>query len=150
MHNLGVIIHTILQCLCPKATAWNEFSSAMASAIICLATNQKFNFSKFSFEGMIRNLDNVSRKFLMYPSEKGEGVNAASEEVSTAKLVSTAYDKGKGIMIEEPVKSIKKKDQISFDEEVALKLQAEFDEEERLAREKVEKEKEANIALIKE
>ncbi|GJV73050.1 hypothetical protein Tco_1493045 [Tanacetum coccineum] len=60
------LIHTILQCLSPKTTAWNEFSSTMASAIICLATNQKFNFSKFIFEGMIRNLDNVSGKFLMY------------------------------------------------------------------------------------
>ncbi|GJT30371.1 putative ribonuclease H-like domain-containing protein [Tanacetum coccineum] len=28
----------------PKTTAWNEFSSTIASAIICLATNQKFNF----------------------------------------------------------------------------------------------------------
>ncbi|GKE81884.1 hypothetical protein Tco_1551884, partial [Tanacetum coccineum] len=36
------------------------------------------------------------------------------------------------------------------DEEVASKLQAEFDEEERLAREKAKKEKEANIALIEE
>ncbi|GJX39298.1 hypothetical protein Tco_0252601 [Tanacetum coccineum] len=53
-------------------------------------------------------------------------------------------------MIEEPVKPMKKKDLIRLDEEVALKLQAEFDEEERLAREKVEKEKEANIALIEE
>ncbi|GJV54259.1 hypothetical protein Tco_1450000 [Tanacetum coccineum] len=43
---------------------------------------------------------------------------------------------------------MKKKDLIRLDEEVALKLQAEFDEEERLAREKAEKEKEANIALI--
>ncbi|GJU26135.1 hypothetical protein Tco_1164756 [Tanacetum coccineum] len=51
----------------PKTTAWNEFSSTMASAIICLATNQKFNFSKFIFESMIRNLDNLSGKFLMYP-----------------------------------------------------------------------------------
>ncbi|GJZ58186.1 hypothetical protein Tco_0613680, partial [Tanacetum coccineum] len=34
----------------PMNTAWNEFSSTMASAIICLATNQKFNFSKFIFE----------------------------------------------------------------------------------------------------
>nr|GEW38445.1 uncharacterized mitochondrial protein AtMg00810-like [Tanacetum cinerariifolium] len=39
----------------------------MASAIICLATNQKFNFSKWIFDSMIRNLDNVSGKFLMYP-----------------------------------------------------------------------------------
>ncbi|GJV83840.1 uncharacterized mitochondrial protein-like protein [Tanacetum coccineum] len=50
----------------PKTTAWNEFSSTMASVIICLATNQKFNFSKFIFETMVKNLDNVG-KFLMYP-----------------------------------------------------------------------------------
>ncbi|GJT59126.1 hypothetical protein Tco_1002659 [Tanacetum coccineum] len=49
-----------------KTTTWNEFSSTMASAIICLAINQKFNFSKFIFEIMLKNLDNVG-KFLMYP-----------------------------------------------------------------------------------
>ncbi|GKD87178.1 hypothetical protein Tco_1358332, partial [Tanacetum coccineum] len=50
-----------------KNTAWNEFSSTIASAIICLATNQKFNFLKYIFESMVRNLDIVSGKFLMYP-----------------------------------------------------------------------------------
>ncbi|GKD24506.1 hypothetical protein Tco_1230720, partial [Tanacetum coccineum] len=49
-----------------KTTAWNEFSSTMASVIICLATNQKFNFSKYIFESMVKNLGNVSSKFLMY------------------------------------------------------------------------------------
>ncbi|GJW18835.1 putative ribonuclease H-like domain-containing protein [Tanacetum coccineum] len=48
-----------------KTTAWNKFSSTMASAIICLATNKKFNFSKYIFESMVKNLDNAS-KFLMY------------------------------------------------------------------------------------
>nr|GFD38930.1 hypothetical protein [Tanacetum cinerariifolium] len=52
-----------------------------------------------------------------------------------------SQDKGKGIRIEEPVKP-KKKDQIRLDEEAAKKLQAEFDEEERLAREKLRKKKE--------
>nr|GEU51284.1 hypothetical protein [Tanacetum cinerariifolium] len=51
----------------PKTTAWNEFSSNVASAIICLATNQKLNFSKWIFDSMIRNLDNMSGKFWMYP-----------------------------------------------------------------------------------
>ncbi|GJW62077.1 uncharacterized mitochondrial protein-like protein [Tanacetum coccineum] len=41
-----------------KTTAWNEFSITMASAIICLATNQKFNISKCIFECMVKNLDN--------------------------------------------------------------------------------------------
>ncbi|GJR24819.1 putative ribonuclease H-like domain-containing protein [Tanacetum coccineum] len=60
-------IHTILQCLSAKTNAWNEFSCTMASAIICLAINQKFNFSKYIFENMVKNLENVSGKFLMYP-----------------------------------------------------------------------------------
>ncbi|GJT04069.1 retrovirus-related pol polyprotein from transposon TNT 1-94 [Tanacetum coccineum] len=62
-------IRTILQCLSAKTTAWNEFSSTMASAIICLATNQKFNFSKYIFESMVKNLDNAG-KFLMYPRSR--------------------------------------------------------------------------------
>ncbi|GKB08456.1 hypothetical protein Tco_0836740, partial [Tanacetum coccineum] len=53
-----------------KTTAWNEFSSTMASAIICLAINQKFNFSKYIFESMVKNLENVSGKFLMYPRSR--------------------------------------------------------------------------------
>ncbi|GKB47721.1 hypothetical protein Tco_0898474 [Tanacetum coccineum] len=60
------LIYTILQCLSAKTTAWNEFSSTMAFVIICLATNQKFNFSKYIFESMVKNLDNIG-KFLMYP-----------------------------------------------------------------------------------
>ncbi|GJY68652.1 putative ribonuclease H-like domain-containing protein [Tanacetum coccineum] len=54
-------------------------------------------------------------------------------------------DKGKGIMVKEPKKPMKKKELIRLDEEIASKLQAEFDEEVRLAREKAEKEEEANI-----
>ncbi|GJZ99888.1 putative ribonuclease H-like domain-containing protein [Tanacetum coccineum] len=59
-------IHTILQCLCAKTKSWNEFSSTMASAIICLATNKKFNLSKYIFDNMVKNLDG-GVKFLMYP-----------------------------------------------------------------------------------
>nr|GEV11581.1 hypothetical protein [Tanacetum cinerariifolium] len=55
--------------------------------------------------------------------------------------------KSKRILIQ-PLKPMKRKDQIRLDEEAALKLQAAFDEEERLAREKAEKVEEANIALI--
>nr|GFC79785.1 hypothetical protein [Tanacetum cinerariifolium] len=40
------LIYTILQCMSAKKTSWNEFSSSMASAIICLSSGRKFNFSK--------------------------------------------------------------------------------------------------------
>ncbi|GJY08129.1 hypothetical protein Tco_0375183 [Tanacetum coccineum] len=44
------LIHSILHCLSSKSTAWNEFSTNIASAVICLANNQKFNFSKLIFD----------------------------------------------------------------------------------------------------
>ncbi|GJV96272.1 putative ribonuclease H-like domain-containing protein [Tanacetum coccineum] len=78
-----------------------------------------------------------------------KGLYTEPMKSTTTKSTSTislqqSQDKGKGILIE-PVEPIKKKDLIRLDEEVALKLQAEFDEEERLAREKAEKVEEANI-----
>nr|GEU49258.1 hypothetical protein [Tanacetum cinerariifolium] len=58
------LIHTILHYISSKLTAWNAFSINLALAFICLANGQTFNFSKFIFDGMLRNLD--SKKFLMY------------------------------------------------------------------------------------
>ncbi|GJY15661.1 hypothetical protein Tco_0386083 [Tanacetum coccineum] len=75
---------------------------------------------------------------------KGILLQEPSESRTTTTTI-PSKDKGKGIMAEEPLK-IKKKDQISFDEQEAIRLQAEFDEEVRLAMEKVK----ANVALIEE
>ncbi|GJV26175.1 hypothetical protein Tco_1378870 [Tanacetum coccineum] len=74
--------------------------------------------------------------------EPGESTKTKSSQLSSQQ----SQDKGKGIWIE-PVKPMKMKDQIRLDKETALNLQAEFNEE-RLVREKVEKEEEVNIALI--
>ncbi|GJZ69843.1 hypothetical protein Tco_0633393 [Tanacetum coccineum] len=43
----------------PTKTVWEQFSSNIATAIICLATNRTFNFSKMIFEGMVKNLDSL-------------------------------------------------------------------------------------------
>nr|GEY64450.1 hypothetical protein [Tanacetum cinerariifolium] len=59
-------IHTILHSLSAKRTSWNEFNSAMASALICLSSGQRFNFSNYIFESLVRNVDSSS-KFYMYP-----------------------------------------------------------------------------------
>nr|GFB47724.1 hypothetical protein [Tanacetum cinerariifolium] len=47
------LIRTILQSLSAKRTSWNEFSTAMASTVICLSKGQKLNFSK-----RVENLEN--------------------------------------------------------------------------------------------
>ncbi|GJR97329.1 putative ribonuclease H-like domain-containing protein [Tanacetum coccineum] len=49
----------------PKTTAWEQFSSNIATAIIFLATNRTSNFSKMIFDAMVKNLDST-HKFLMY------------------------------------------------------------------------------------
>nr|GEV97627.1 retrovirus-related Pol polyprotein from transposon TNT 1-94 [Tanacetum cinerariifolium] len=51
-HQWKYLIHTIIQCLSPKSTGFNEFSSNIATAVICLATNRVYNFLKMIFDGM--------------------------------------------------------------------------------------------------
>nr|GEU57136.1 hypothetical protein [Tanacetum cinerariifolium] len=81
------------------------------------------------------------------PKAKRVVIQEPSESTTTIPK-QQSQNKRKRIMIEEPVKP-KKKDQIRIDEKAANRLQAEFDEEERLAREISKKEQEANIELIK-
>ncbi|GKC58229.1 hypothetical protein Tco_1085827, partial [Tanacetum coccineum] len=59
-------IFTELERMGAKTTAWNEFSSTMASVVICLATNQNINFFKYIFDNMVKHLEG-GVKFLMYP-----------------------------------------------------------------------------------
>nr|GEX41591.1 hypothetical protein [Tanacetum cinerariifolium] len=48
------LIHTILQCMSAKRTSWNEFSSSMASTVICLSSGKGFfRVETPLFEGMI-------------------------------------------------------------------------------------------------
>ncbi|GJT79853.1 hypothetical protein Tco_1054195 [Tanacetum coccineum] len=80
------------------------------------------------------------------PKVKGVMIQEPSKFTTTTPAASKPLqDKGKAKMIEsdEPLK-MKPKDQVLFDEQEAIRLQAQFDEEERIA---IEKE-EANAALI--
>nr|GEY98861.1 hypothetical protein [Tanacetum cinerariifolium] len=60
------LIHAILKCLSAKTTSWNEFSITMASAIICHATNQKFNFSRYILLSLVKNIE-AGVPFFMFP-----------------------------------------------------------------------------------
>nr|GEZ89436.1 ribonuclease H-like domain, reverse transcriptase, RNA-dependent DNA polymerase [Tanacetum cinerariifolium] len=58
-------IHTILQSLSAKRTSWNKFSTAMASVVICLSKGQRFNFSKYIFDSLVRNVDSSSKFYMV-------------------------------------------------------------------------------------
>ncbi|GKD60220.1 hypothetical protein Tco_1297729 [Tanacetum coccineum] len=66
----------------------------MASAIIYLATNQKFNFSKYIFDNMMKNLEG-GVKFLMYPKFVQVFLDKQVEGMSTHKgiYVTPSYTK---------------------------------------------------------
>ncbi|GKA65878.1 hypothetical protein Tco_0765585 [Tanacetum coccineum] len=81
------------------------------------------------------------------PKAKGIILQELGESTTTTTISSKglSQDKGKGVLVE-PEKPLKKQDQFKLDEEMTLKLQAEIDEEERIARAEEEKIDEANIA----
>ncbi|GJU07867.1 hypothetical protein Tco_1124297 [Tanacetum coccineum] len=85
------------------------------------------------FENVSMKLQELMELYTNLQKKKDDDVqvNTATTTVSTASTTTTTIpskDKGKGIMVEEPLK-MKKKDQISFDEQEAIRLQAKFNEE---------------------
>ncbi|GKA66734.1 hypothetical protein Tco_0766542, partial [Tanacetum coccineum] len=81
-----------------------------------------------------------TKGLVIHEQEKAPTLIVSLQQPSQVNI----QDKGKANMIEpEPVKKLSKKDQLKLDEEVAQRLQVEFDKQERIEREKAE----ANIAL---
>ncbi|GJW53999.1 hypothetical protein Tco_0098084 [Tanacetum coccineum] len=165
-----------------KTTAWNEFSSTMASAIICLATNQKFILSKHIFDAMAKHLEGGVKFLIEDASNKRRSIEDIDKDVEVSlgdetqgrsddsEMFDTNTLIGNEVFVENDMiekdqdgdvhrsrqaedsmnqVSLKKKDQIALDKEIARNLeaqiQAELIEEEWLAR---KKEEEDNIALI--
>ncbi|GJS37630.1 hypothetical protein Tco_0536012 [Tanacetum coccineum] len=111
-------------------------------------TQERYGDDEMCDTGVLNDDEVLAKPEVTIKDAKGpvihEEVQATTPTVSSQQPSHVkAQDKGKWIMVEEPMK-MKKKDQISLDEELAFKLQAE-EEEERLAREKAQREEEANI-----
>ncbi|GJV87923.1 hypothetical protein Tco_1531861, partial [Tanacetum coccineum] len=104
-------------------------------------------------EDMFRVNDLEDDKVVVESEVADKDVNLSIDEVTLAQALATlksAEVQEKGDVIKEPSVPVSaastKKELLKLDEELAFKLQAEEDEEERIAREKAQKFKEANIA----
>ncbi|GJY57064.1 uncharacterized mitochondrial protein-like protein [Tanacetum coccineum] len=126
-----------------KSTAWNEFSSTMDSTIICLATNQKLNLSKYIFDAMIPIIAQPS-------SSRPQKKQSRRKQRKETKVLD--LEKAKDAQAKEIV-GLKKRmiygDEVIVDMAVGEKQEksAKIDEREK-KRNGEEKEEEANIALI--
>nr|GEX80411.1 reverse transcriptase domain-containing protein [Tanacetum cinerariifolium] len=148
------LIHTILQCLSVKTTSWNKFSSTVASTIIFLATNQKFNFSRYLLLSLVKNIE-AGVPFYKFP--RVGIVKAAklfTEVVTTAEPTTvaaqvpkaSALKRRRSVVIQDPeekaasvivhtdVKSKDKGKGILIEEPKPLKYQAQIKQDEAFAR----------------
>ncbi|GJT17480.1 hypothetical protein Tco_0876186 [Tanacetum coccineum] len=81
----------------PKSTSWEQFGTNIASALVGLATNQKFNFSLMIMNGMLGHISNGT-PFLMYPrfiqlflNKQLEGVARPQDFIPSVTLPSKIF-----------------------------------------------------------
>ncbi|GJZ02576.1 hypothetical protein Tco_0520537 [Tanacetum coccineum] len=91
------LVHVLLHCLSPKSTSWEQFGTNIASALVGLATNQKFNFSLMILTGMLGHISNGT-PFLMYPrfvqlflNKQLEGVDRPQDFIPSVSLPSKVF-----------------------------------------------------------
>nr|GEX66272.1 zinc finger, CCHC-type [Tanacetum cinerariifolium] len=78
------LIHTILQCMRAKRTSWNEFSSSMASAVICLSTGDLSTYTtKYASPALnqkiFANMRRVGKRFSGVETPFFEGILVEQE-----------------------------------------------------------------------
>nr|GFA38954.1 synaptobrevin, longin-like domain protein [Tanacetum cinerariifolium] len=74
-----------------KTTSWNEFNSTMPSAIICLATNQKFNFSRYILLSLINNIE-AGVPFFMFPRKHTQESKVPSTESLAEQTLPSSFN----------------------------------------------------------
>ncbi|GJU25030.1 putative ribonuclease H-like domain-containing protein [Tanacetum coccineum] len=89
---LKYLVHVLtFTVLSPKSTSWEQFGTNIASALVGLATNQKFNFSLMIMNGMLGHIAN-GKPFLISPRDaQGTPIQSAAQDSS---LQGTADSQG--------------------------------------------------------
>nr|GEU87290.1 hypothetical protein [Tanacetum cinerariifolium] len=80
------LIHTILQCISAKRTSWNEFSSSMASTVICLSSGD------LSTHTTKYNLPTLTKKVYENMRRVGKGFYGVETPLFEAMLVEHESD----------------------------------------------------------
>ncbi|GJW39292.1 hypothetical protein Tco_0065137 [Tanacetum coccineum] len=81
-----------------KSTAWNEFGTNIASAVICLAKKQKFNFSKLVFDVFNDEYDTPSHTKNVFANmrRKGKDFSRIVTPLFTTMLIQSQAVEGEG------------------------------------------------------
>nr|GEZ57348.1 xylulose kinase-1 [Tanacetum cinerariifolium] len=74
------LIHTILQCMNAKMTSWNEFSSSMASAVICLSSGVNTPRSDED------RLELIELTIFLLPSDERVGIRVSDVDLQVSAI----------------------------------------------------------------
>nr|GEY25568.1 hypothetical protein [Tanacetum cinerariifolium] len=95
-------------CLSPKSTGFNEFSSNIATALVCLATNRVYNFSKMIFDDEPASPIRDDSQGEAFPTDSGLEADQDRENIlktsmlprdSTPRVTSLAVDEGSQVKL---------------------------------------------------
>ncbi|GJV10547.1 hypothetical protein Tco_1352088 [Tanacetum coccineum] len=82
-----------------KSTDWNEFGTNIASAVICLAKKQKFNFSKLIFDAVFNDeydTPSHTKKVFANIRTQGKDFSGTVTPLFTTMLIQSQAVEGKG------------------------------------------------------
>nr|GEU45391.1 uncharacterized mitochondrial protein AtMg00810-like [Tanacetum cinerariifolium] len=88
------MIHTILQCMSAKRTSWNEFSSFMASAVICLSTLIKKQVGDLSSHTTKYSSPALTQKVFANMRRVGKGCSGVETSLFEGMIVAQQVGKG--------------------------------------------------------
>nr|GEX54416.1 putative ribonuclease H-like domain-containing protein [Tanacetum cinerariifolium] len=152
--NEEVQIHALvdgMKCLSLKQTASNEFSSTIASAIICLASNRTFNFLKMLFDD--KQLDGLpthkekydvsfhTKKVFAYMKRIGKGFSGNETPLFPTMMGPNQLQMGEELMVKESTK----KDEAETAQESSSKRKGDELKQERSKKQKMEDDKESTV-----
>nr|GEY91889.1 hypothetical protein [Tanacetum cinerariifolium] len=85
------LIHTLVQCVSAKRTAWNEFSCSMASAVICLAIDDLTSHNtKYTSHALTQKVFANMRRVASPPQEQPTSPHESSMSLLTT--IMKTYD----------------------------------------------------------
>nr|GEW35902.1 retrovirus-related Pol polyprotein from transposon TNT 1-94 [Tanacetum cinerariifolium] len=87
------------ECKSAKRTSWNEFSSSMASAVICLPSGRKFNISKKQVGDLLTHTTNytslaLTQKVFTNMQRVGKGFSGVETSLFKGMLVAQEVEEG--------------------------------------------------------
>ncbi|GJV04030.1 ribonuclease H-like domain-containing protein, partial [Tanacetum coccineum] len=87
------LFHTMNHCLSSKSTSWDQIPTNIATAVICLTSNQKYNFSKLIFDDHFP-VNTLTSKVFSFMVKKGKHFSGKVTPLFATMLVQPTQDEG--------------------------------------------------------